>query len=722
MTRAATAAATLIEEPGHGLDRALRDGGHGFHAISEAAACLRPLLATLNWHGEARQIAEALPHFADDLDLHGLRKVLANLNYATRPARAALDSIDPRLIPCLFAPDEGPLMVVTGLEGGTPIVFDGASGTIRKIADRRKRGTAYFISKTEPEVVARQMIAEDWLSNVAARFRGGIIQLMVITFVTSVLGLAVPLFIMAVYDLAITAGSLHSLYFLAAGIAIALVGDFILRLIRARLLAYIGARLDIIVGNAAFQQILHLPVAMTERATIGAQVSRLRQFETLREFFTSPLATVFLEVPFVVVFIAVIALIGGPLAWIPVLMIALMAIVAAILAPAVRRGIGASSQAMSRRQNFLIEMVAKIRGIKTYAAERVWSERHREHSAQAARASFKASQISILIQSTAQQLMLAAGLAALGFGALRVLDGSMTVGGLIACMALTWRVLSPLHTGFLSLTRLEHVRLGLRQVNQLMGLKRELEPGKAGVHYRTFKGHVAFDRVSLRYLADARPALLGVSRVIEPGQVVAITGASGAGKSTMLKLVAGLYQPQTGAVFIDDIDIRQLDPGELRRAIAYVPQTIHLFHGTVAQNLRLANPTATDAELAAAAASANVLDDIRALPEGFETRLTNEMQGHLPNDFRQRLALTQAYVKEARIYLLDQPANTLDAAGEAAFRDRLLALKGRATIIMTTHRPSHAKLADQVLVLREGVLAAAGPPEEILTRSGRAAR
>ena len=246
----------------------------------------------LGWHGNPRAVAEALPHFADTLDIEGLRGVLANLNFTSAAVRTPLGDLDPRLLPCLFVPDERPAMVVLSREDDRYQIFDGASAKPDTVSDDRLLGTAYLIAPLEladgPQAAARTL---DWSSKVARRFRGLIWQMFGITFVISLMALAVPLFIMSVYDRVIPGQSTGTLGYLVVGVVFALSIDVALRLIRTRILAYIGGRIDMILGAHAFQQILHLPVLLTERAPIGAQITRLRQFEAVREFFIGPLAS-----------------------------------------------------------------------------------------------------------------------------------------------------------------------------------------------------------------------------------------------------------------------------------------------------------------------------------------------------------------------------------------------------------------------------------------------
>ena len=704
------------------LEQFLQSGELGdFRAISNVAACLMPLLSALGWHGNPRHLSEALPHFADSLDIVDLRNVLANLNYSTRPAKLALADLDPRLLPCLFLPDQGYAMVVLEATEAGFKVFNGATSEVEDLVPDREPGIAYFITETKADKDAEPRPDALWFHSIALRFRGLVLQMLGITFLNSLLALTVPLFIMTVYDRVIPSQSFSTLGFLFFGVVLALGVDAILRILRSRVLAYVGARIDVILGAAALQQILHLPVVMTERATIGAQVSRLKQFESVREFFTGPLASVFLELPFLVLFITVIAIIAGPLAWIPVILACIFVASALLIVPMMRNAVAKSGEARAQRQSFAIEMISNMRAIKQCTLERAWAERYREVAAKAALTNFRTTRISVAVQTLAQTLMFAAGIATAALGTLMVLEGTLTVGALIASMALVWRVLSPLQVGFLSLTRLEQVKLGLKQLNQLMRLKLEREPGRIGSGLRSFKGEVAFRRASLRYSADSEPALFGINFTVKAGNMVAIAGANGSGKSSILKLIAGLYQPQAGAVLIDGIDIRQLDMGELRTAIGYVPQHCHLFHGTIAQNLRLANPVASDAELAQAALDAGLLDDILALPDGFETRLTDRVQRQLPRGLKQRIILARSYVTQAAIYLFDEPAYHLDADGDAALMRKLQQLRGRATVFIVTQRPSHMRLADRLILIDSGMVALAGHPDAVLAKMQEAA-
>lgn len=708
----ASAASDQIDTLIDTLRRANPDAGA---ALSPFAMCLVPLLAAIGWRGDGRMLVEALPHFVSDLNLADLRNVLTRLGFMTTPVRCRLKALDPRLAPLLFVPDSGAPLVVGGSRPD-PVAYDPTADDWIDLPRDPGLGTAFVVKPIGESEADGQATAQTWFRGLMRRFRPHIVQALGLTFCINLLSLLVPLTIMMIYDRVINASAPDLLFNLAAGVAIAIGIEVAMRALRARLQAHVAARASYLIGTATFEKVLMLPVGMTEQAPVGSQLSRLREFMSLREFFTSNLVSLFLDLPFTLVFILAIAFIAGPLAIIPVVLLVVLAVVGVALFPTVKRRAAASSAARAERMVFVTEMMSAMRAIKELGAEQRWLGRFKEIAARAALANRGASQISSILQTASQTAMFAAGAATLGFGATAVMAGDMTMGALIATMTLIWRILSPVQMGFLMLHRLQQFRLAVGQLNQLMQFKSERRSSAPPRDRLEFRGRVACYRLAHRYRPGQDPALNGIGFKIDPGQLVAIAGSMGSGKSTVLKLILGLYPPTSGAVEIDGVDTRQLDPIQLRQTIGYVPQRPVTFHGTVAQNLRLPNPAATDAEIEDACAKAAVLDDILALPQGFDTRIGNDAQGNLSAGFHQRLALARAYIRKPAIILMDEPASSLDRAGDAALMRALEAVRGTCTVIYVTHRPSHMKMADRLIVLERGYVALDGPPELVMPK------
>jgi ATP-binding cassette subfamily C protein LapB len=474
------------------------------------------------------------------------------------------------------------------------------------------------------------------------------------------------------------------------------------RALRHGVLAGSGQRIEATVAHAVLDRLLSLPLGMTDRAGLSAQMNRLRDFGTVREFFSGSLALAVLDAPFARLLVGALAVIGGPVALAPLGVLVLFALLLLAMRGPIRRAVSAAAVAAQTRDQLAAEALGAMRLIGSVGAGPVWRARHAAAATEAAAAGARVALLASLTASLSQAIVGAAGLAAVALGVHAVPDGAIAAGGLIASMMIIWRVLGPVQMAFTILSRWEQVRASMRQVDQLMALPPEREPRAALVRTGVLRGDVAFSRLSLRNTRDAEPALLGISAEIRAGQAVALVGPSGAGKTSLLLSILGLHRPSAGSVRIDGFDIRRFDPAELRRAVAYAPTVPQVFYGTVAQNLLLAAPGATEAELRAAAAMTGLDALVATLPRGFDTRIGDNMCGTITASLVTRISLTRLLLRRSRIILMDEPANGLDDSGSAAIASVSRSLRGSATIVFVTHRPSHAALADRVFRLAEG--------------------
>ena len=687
------------------------------HTISDYGACLVPLLEALGWSGRARHLSESLPHFIDELDLEDFRSTLANLNFNTVAIKIGLDGLNPGLLPCLFVPDKGPVCVVLGLnDDGGYRVFNGASRAKEAISGENFGGTAYVL-KQGTDQRPLQSDSAAWMAELFVRFRKLVLQVLVITLMVNLMSLAMPLFMMAIYDVVIPSGSVDQLILLFLGVCSALGFEWAFRRFRSLIMAHAAGRIDYIIGTAGFRQVLMMPIAMTENEPLGAQVSHLQEFESVREFFAGPLGETLIDIPFAVLFVAVITVLAGWLVLVPILAAVILVAGAMLASPFVRRVYGQVSKGRTQQQRFLIEAVSGMRAIKFAGAETVWIKRFSNISAESAIGDFRVAMINQTMQTIGKSALLGAGIAMVGFGAIMVMDKTLTIGALVASMALSWRVLGPFQSLLTLLNRATQIRATLRQINHLMKLKPERLPGHIPPKL-SYRGRISFSNVAFRHAPEADPALSGVNFSVEPGEVLAITGANGAGKSTILNLAAGLYRPQMGAVLIDGIDVRQMDAIDIRQNIGLVPQTSEMIYGTVSQNLRLVTPWASDEDIVEAAKTAAVHEAILGLQNGYETRLTETVVAELPEGFKQKLSLTRAYLRKPSILLFDEPGQMLDERGDAAFLAAIEKFRGSATIIVVSHRPSHLRVADHLMVLENGRVKYFGKPADALDLHG----
>lgn len=687
-----------------------------FKQLTDFSECLALLLRVINSPYSARDVAESLPYYAPSLDLTGIQNAMATLGYQVSEVPCMLSEVDQRAFPCLFVPAEGAAFVVLGRIGQQLRVGDSTDGEARLISDLAIPGIAYFFQQFEKSAVKKK----SWVSQTLYRFAGLIGQGSMASLISGVILMGSSLFLMAAYSVVIPSGAKATLFYLTIGAITAVILSYYFIRQRADILSFISGRIEYLFGTAVLQHVLALPPSFSERASVGAQSARLQIFQGIRDAFTGPLASTMLELPATLVLLIGLSIINPIALVLFVIMVAVYGLLFLVFLKRTNDRVSDLGRASSKRTEFLIEMIAKMRNVRESGAQYMWLERMREVSANAAMCSFQAERLSSMLVGISYFVMMVSALGIVAFTTPAVFDQKLSSGALIASMLLMWRVLTPLQTLFTNMTRIERIRSAARQIDSLMQIQTERpEEMSASPVSRNLDGRIEFARVSFRYSMHTDPALIGVEFKVQAGDSVAITGANGSGKSTLLKLLMGMYVPQAGSILIDGVDIRQLDPLELRRVIGYAPQDTQFFRATIAQNLRLARPDATDDDIYQVLDMAGALPAVMALPNGINYRFgdnTNE----LPSTLKQKLLLARTYITRAPIMIFDEPGSGLDAEGDHKFVETLKSLKGKTTVLFISHRPSHIRLADTLLVFDKGYLRAAGPPNELLKQPASA--
>lgn len=686
--------------------------------VSDLASCLPALLAALGWNGVPRQLLEALPSDESTFELTDMTNTLIRLGFIAQRRTVRCRDIA-SAGPALWLRRGKPAVVVLDYSDLGALIYDPVEGKQRSIElPRGKADVLQFIDVRADSVSSAPAAGAgvSWFRTVFDAFRGLVSGALALSFIVNVLALAMPLFVMAVYDRIIATGDRSGIWFLVGGVGIAIVCDLALRHLRMRMQILVGARLNYLVGSRIVEHMLGLPLALLKRAGVTAQVARIRDLERIRSVIAGPLATSMLEFPVLLVFIVAIAMVGGWMAVVPAAAAVVLMLAAAVYNRAIDRQSGSSALAGVQRQTLIVEALDKMRAIRVTGAEAVYRRRFADLSEVSAATNFGYAKTVALAQSFAQCTLMVSMLCLLGLGVGQVLDGALTAGGLIAVMMLGWRVQGPMQSAFVASTRLFQLRSSIRQIDSLMALPAERPVDVEGTAITGVAGRVTLDMVTFRSAPEHMPVVMNVSVDIQPGELIAVTGTNGVGNSALLELIAGLHHPQGGAVRIDGRDLRQFDPFELRQVLAYAPHAPELFDGTIAENLRLAAPTADDAMLEEALDLAGVRDLVMALPDGLNTRIDSSGSGRLPTSLLGQLSLARAYARRAPIMLLDEPVGGFDFEGEFAFVDGLNRLRGKTTIILVTYRPSHIRLADKVLVMKDGTSRYFGPPEQVIEK------
>jgi ATP-binding cassette subfamily C protein/ATP-binding cassette subfamily C protein LapB len=678
------------------------------------AQCLTPFLKALGYRGTEQNILEATPHFQTGMDIADLRTALVNLGYRTEARAARPRDVDPRLMPCLHEADElGEVIVLLAAAHGT--VFATVDGQQRPLRgdEVARRGMAYFAVPLEAKEGGDRRA---WSARLLRRFKPFAAQLLLISALSNILSIAVPLFVMVVYDRVIALQALDVLPMLLVGIAIAIGVDLYLRTLRSRLLGTLAARIDYLIGTATFAKLLRLPLSYTDGPPIAAQIARLREFQAVRDLFSGPAAGAIVDFPFTIIALTAVAIIAGWLVLVPLTACVVFATIGYLGARWLQIYEQAQSTTAAHLFNHVTETTLHHESIKREGAEVMWAHRFRLMSADAATRASELQDRAAAVEALSQFLSSAAAMAVLAFGTLMVIDGALSVGALIATMALTWRILSPAQQLFQTLARIGRLRASIQSMNHMLRLTDEHDASIPNLARAPRHGRIALSRVGLRYGKDADLALMNVSLNVPAGKMIALTGPNGCGKSSILSVIQGLYQPQSGIVRIDGVDIRQLPPKLLRRSIACAPQKIDLFYGTLAQNLRLADPLVSDETLRAAADEAGVLKAILGLADGFDARIGDAATQSLPSGFMRKLVIARALVRKAPILLLDEPEAMLDEEGAAAIQQLLQRVRGTRTVLLATHRPSYVRLADFAVFMRGGVIEFGGKPDGAIAK------
>jgi ATP-binding cassette subfamily C protein LapB len=554
-----------------------------------------------------------------------------------------------------------------------------------------------------------------WFWGVARRFATNYSHIAVAAFVLNLLALAAPLFSMSVYDRIVPNGAVPSLVALGIGLLLALVFDFVLRTVRARIIEMTGKKLDVVLAAEIFEHVLSIKMAKRP-VSVGTLANQIRDFDSVRDFFTSGTVVAVTDLLFSGIFIIVLFIIGGPLGWIPVFILPVMIAIGFMLQRPLSSATKQLQAESGARHGILIESLTAIETVRAAGAEARMQSAWEKSVAAAARSSEHMqfwSTMSLTVASTAQQFT---SLLMMFIGVFLILDGQISQGALIAANMLSGRALAPISGIAAVITRATQTFTSLRSIDKLMALERERPRTQTYVARAIKRGSVVFDKVQFKYPAAATNSLEKVSFSIKPGERVGIIGRIGSGKTTVGRLLSGFYDPNEGRILIDDVDLRQYDPADLRRGIGFVLQDVDLFFGTLRHNIALGFPAATDEQIIEAAVLAGVEQFAATHPLGYNLPIA-EGGRSLSGGQKQAIGLARALIRKPKILFLDEPTAHFDTRSEAEFITRLKILaRSEMTIIVSTHRLSVLTLVDRLLVFERGQLRADGPRDQVIAK------
>jgi ATP-binding cassette subfamily B protein len=528
------------------------------------------------------------------------------------------------------------------------------------------------------------------------------------------LGLVVPIFFQLIIDKVLVHESFTTLYVLAIGVTAALGFDAVFTFLRRYLLIYATSKVDIRVATKTFAHLLGLPISFFEHISAGVLVKHMQQAGRVREFLTGRLFLTVLDAVSLLVFVPVLALYSVKLSFVVLAFAGFIGIMVCVLVGPFRRRLFSLYQAEGERQALLVETVHGMRTVKSLAMEplqaRIWNDR----SAQSVSTRFSVERISAVAQAGTGFIEKLMSVAIIGFGALEVFNGEMTIGALVAFNMLAGRVAGPLVQMVTMVHEYQEVALAVQMLGEVMKQTLERDGKRVGLRPE-MSGQIEFENVSFRYGAEGPPALDNISFVVPAGSVFGIVGRSGSGKTTLTRLIAGLYPIQQGLLRIDGFDAREIDLIHLRKSIGLVLQDNFLFRGTVRENIACVKPDASFEEVAQAAHLAGADEFIERLPRGFDTML-EENADNLSGGQKQRLAIARSLVTNPRLLIFDEATSALDSESEAIVRRNLRRIAEGRTVLIVSHRLSMLSDANAILFIDHGRIADIGPHEQLLSR------
>lgn len=554
--------------------------------------------------------------------------------------------------------------------------------------------------------------ARSWFKDTLKLSRWLYVDAIAASFVINLIALATPLFVMNVYDRVVPNQATATLWVLATGICGAFLFDLLLKGLRSLCLDLAGKKTDLIISATLFERIVGMAMKFRP-ARVGSYAQNIHEFQGMRDFLTSLTLTSLIDLPFTLIILLVIALLGGHLVWIPIIAFPLALGIGHFLQKPLTSTLERTMALGAERQSSLIETLAGLDAVKVNNAE---SERQYqwEHTiGTLSRLELRVKVLSGLAMNITLLIQQLAGVAMICFGVYMIMDGVLSMGGLVACYMLSGRALGPLAQLSGLLTRYQQAKVTMVSVDQMMELPQERNFDERPLSRQVLQGAMEFRNLEFTYPNQQSLALRNINLVIRPGEKVGIIGRSGSGKSSLAKLLVGLYQPDEGSLLVDGVDIRQIDVSEVRHNIGYVAQDIQLLSGTLRDNLISGARYVDDEMVLQAAELAGVHEFASLHPQGYELQVGERGQ-NLSGGQRQNVALARALLLDPPILLLDEPTSAMDNTGEERLKQRLHGVIEKKTVILVTHRASLLSLVDRLVVIDRGQIVADGPKAAVM--------
>ncbi len=670
---------------------------------------------------------------ASRLTLELVERAAARASMAAKLQRLALAQIDAATLPVILVLANNQACVLLGWEQEgqiakvlLPETGQGSITLSREQLEARYIGVTLFVrphfrfDMRTPEV--RKIKAQHWFWSAVLEQRGVYRDVMWAALLINIFALATPLFSMNVYDRVVPNNAVETLWALSIGVVLIIGADLIMRSLRSHFVDEASARIDVKISATLMEKVLGMKLENRPQS-IGSFASNLRGFEQVRDFIASGTVTTLIDLPFALLFIGVLAWISPWLAIPPVVAFVVILVMGYSMQHRLHELSETTYKAAALRNGTLIESLGGIETIKAQGAEGVIQAKWERTNLFLAATNVKIRALSSRAMYLTNTLTQMVWIVMIVVGVYLISQRELTMGALIAASMLSSRSLAPASQIIGLLMQYQGARTALESLNKMMDNEVERPEGKTFIQRPQLKGDIEFRNVSFNYPGRKDSALDGISFKIAAGERVALIGRVGSGKSTIQRLIMGMYQPTDGAVLLDGIDLRQLDPADVRRNVASVSQDVTLFFGSLRENITFGLPYADDSAVVAAAEAAGLIDYVNRHPEGFDMPV-GERGESLSGGQRQSVGIARALLHNSPVLLLDEPTSAMDFSTEGQITTRIGAIVQNKTVVLVTHRTSMLAMVTRVIVIDGGKVVADGPRERIMEAlaSGRIAR
>ena len=710
---------------------AWRVGEHQSH-FDPLLECVVAIARIFDIPTTSQALSAGLPLESNRVTPALMPRVAARAGLTAKIARRSLSDLRPGLLPAiLLLQDNQACVLLEWLPSGDALVRypeggESAATLSQEALEAQFAGIVFFVQPVfhfDPRSPGHgKLKSKHWFWGVVFQnwrlYRDSLIAALLI----NLFALAMPMYSMTIYDRVIPNRAEETLWVLSVGVLIMLAFDLMLKTLRAYILDTAGKRIDVTLSANIMERVLGMPMA-ARPSSVGSFAANLRAFESVRDFVASATITTLVDLPFVLVFMAAIVWIS-PWLVLPVLFcIAALLIVSLVAQQKMHELVDVAQRATSQRNASLVESLVGIETLKFMVAESSYQRKWEQSTVFLAQNGTKLKFLSTSTMNIAQMLQQLVSVSVVIVGVYLLIGNQVSMGGIIAASMLAGRAMAPFGQVAGLLMQYHNAKSGLESVETYMKIQPERPDNSNFLHRASFQGAIEFRNVTFVYPGQENPALKNVSFKIQPGEKVAFIGRVGSGKSTIQRLILGLHVPTEGAILMDGIDLRQIDPAELRRAAGFVSQDVHLFYGSLRDNIALGAPFANDHDVLAAADIAGVTEFANRHPRGFDM-LIGERGDSLSGGQRQAVGIARAVLNDAPVLLLDEPSSAMDHQSEDILKARLGQFTKGKTVVLVTHRTSLLEMVDRLLVIDNGQLMADGPKAQVVEalQSGRVGR